>query len=104
MTVIVEGEKSEVKCIWSGVPQGSVLGTLIIIFINDLPDNIKSKLKLFTDSDQKLIGDVSCPDTIVRDLKELENWESIWLIKFNPSKCKVLHVDINDNPKLSYIV
>ena len=102
MRVIVEGKESEVKCVWSGVPQGSVLGTLLfILFINDLPDNIKSKLKLFAD-DLKLIGDVSCPDTIVEDLKELEKWESIWLLKFNPSKCKVMHVDINDNPMLSY--
>ena len=102
MTVCVEGEKSEVKCVWSGVPQGSVLGPLLfILFINDLPENIKSKLKLFAD-DLKLIGDVSNPDTIVTDLKELETWESIWLLRFNPSKCKVMHVNVNDNPMLSY--
>ena len=102
MYVCVEGEKSEVKWVWSGVPQGSVLGPLLfLLFINDLPDNIKNKLKLFAD-DLKLIGNVSSPDTIVNDLKELENWENIWLLKFNPSKCKVMHIDMNNNPKLSY--
>ena len=79
-----------------------MLGPLLfILFINDLPENIKSKLKLFAD-DLKLIGDVSNPDTIITDLKELETWESIWLLRFNPAKCKVLHVNVNDNPMLSY--
>ena len=48
----------------------SVPFILFLLFINDLPDNIKNKLKLFAD-DLKLIEDVSSPDTIVNDLKEL---------------------------------
>ena len=31
-------------------------------------------------------------------------WESIWLLQFNPSKCKVVHIDINNNPKNSYVL
>ena len=36
------------------------------------------------------------------DLKELENWENIWLLRFNPLKCKVIHLDFNNNPNLDY--
>ena len=30
------------------------------------------------------------------DIRELENWERIWLLRFNVSKCKVLHVNVNN--------
>jgi hypothetical protein len=104
MKVCVEGEISERKYVWSGVPQGSVLGPLLfVLYINDLPENIKNKIKIFAD-DVKLIGDASKHDTIVNDLKELEVWESIWLLKFNASKCKVMHVDFNDNPHFDYFI
>ena len=104
MQVSVEGELSLLKYVLSGVPQGSVLGPLLfVLYINDLPDNIKSKIKLFAD-DLKLIGDASKYDEIVNDLAELEVWESIWLLKFNPSKCKVMHIRFNDNPNFNYSI
>ena len=31
-------------------------------------------------------------------------WENISLLKFNSPKCKILHVNINENPNLSNTV
>ena len=56
MRVGVGDSFSEVLKIVSGVPQGSVLGPILfLLFVNDLPDNIKSRILLFAD-DLKLIA------------------------------------------------
>ena len=49
-TVILESEKSSQVTVTSGVPQGSVLGPILfLVFINDLPEHIKSNVRLFAD-------------------------------------------------------
>ena len=78
----------------SGVPQGSVLGPLLfLIYINDLPDGLKSFVSLFAD-DVKMVTRSSNYQIAQQDLDLLSEWESKWLINFNvqDGKCKVLHV------------
>ena len=86
----------------SGVPQGSVLGPLLfLIFINDIPEGIKSFLLLFAD-DLKLVINANFPQIVQNDLDILSQWQKKWLIDFNTAdnKCKVLEV-MNKGRKVS---
>ena len=81
MRVKVCDEYSEIKYILSGVPQGSVLGPLLfLLFVNDLPEGIKSIFKLFADD---VIMIVNPFNNLIDDLQFLELWEAYWCLKFN---------------------
>ena len=49
-SVVIEGESSDKIPVESGVPQGSVLEpSLFLLYINDMPEGITSKVRLFAD-------------------------------------------------------
>ena len=87
----------------SGVPQGSVIGPLLfLIYINDLPLQVKSTTCLFAD-DSLLYRKICSPsDTkaLQDDLDRLQKWEDDWMMSFNPSKCEVIRITKKRNPIL----
>ena len=95
MRVMVNDSSSSWANVSSGVPQGSVLGPLLfLIFVNDLPDWVKSSIKMFAD-DTKLwtkISNTADSEMLQEDLNRLKCWSDKWLLRFNPEKCKVMHV------------
>ena len=79
----------------SGVPQGTVLGPLLfLLYINDLPDCINSRVRLFADYClvYRKISSFEDQLALQRALDALEAWASAWGMKFNPSKCTILSI------------
>ena len=93
--VVLDGQASDPVPVLSGVPQGSVLGpVLFLIFINDLPDNIRSSVRLFAD-DCVLYRNINSPkdcEILQEDLNSLARWEPDWQMKFNVAKCHSMRV------------
>lgn len=90
--MVINGQFSLWTLVQSGIPQGSVLGLLLFaIYVNDLPGNVKSSLLLFAD-DTKSHGDVQ---QLQEDIDALYQWTRLWLLSFNISKCKTLHIGLD---------
>ena len=93
--VVLDGQASDPVPVLSGVPQGSVLGpVLFLIFINDLPDNIRSSVRLFADA-CVLYRNIKSPtdcQILQDDLNSLSQWETDWQMKFNVAKCHSMRV------------
>ena len=89
-----DGEVSKWKSVLSGVPQGSVLGPILfLIYINDLDDDITSKVLKFAD-DTKVFRKIKSDadrQHLQDDLNKLIEWSEIWQMLFNFGKCKCLH-------------
>ena len=104
--VTVGTENSPEVPVTSGVPQGSVLGpTLFIYFINDMPDTLDCTVKIFAD-DTKAYTEVQSTeqrDRLQRNIDNLLHWTNLWQIKFNCSKCKILHIG-RKNPCYNYVM
>lgn len=67
---------------------------LFTIYINDLPDALENMIKLFAD-DTKVFASVNNEEdknSLQGDIDKLMNWSDTWLLKFNKSKCKHMHL------------
>jgi hypothetical protein len=86
------------------VPQGSVLGpVLFIIYINDLENDLVSRIGKFADDTKmsKSVGCVQDADILRDDLRKLDEWAKNWQMQFNKDKCVVMHVG-RSNSKFDY--
>ncbi|KAL8565040.1 hypothetical protein ACOMHN_003416 [Nucella lapillus] len=100
MSVVIEGDSSEETTVDSGVPQGTCLGPLLFLcHINDLPDTVKSQVRLFADDCLLYCEINSFQDhlQLQNDLCQLETWASDWGMNFNPKKCFILGIQQSSN-------
>ena len=124
MRVVIDGESSSETKVLSGVPQGTVIGPLLIlVHINDLPDRVTSSVRLFADDCllYRIIKSLKDQEELQKDLKSLEKWADEWGMRFNAKKCYILTIsdkgkhkfyelnstilkNVNDNPYLGLIL
>jgi len=88
--VLVNGQSSNLKDIYCGVPQGSVLGPLLfLIYINDLP-NVSKKLNFYPFADDTNIyyesNDLNIEKILNNELKQLSMWLKVNRLALNIEK------------------
>ena len=93
--VVLEGAASGPSSVISGVPQGTVLGPiLVLLYTNDLPDGVvNSTARLFADDCivYRSIRNVHDAILLQNDLDSIAKWKLTWEIKFNIDKCFIMH-------------
>lgn len=90
-SMAVEGAASEDGYVAPGMPQGMVMGPLLfLLYINDLPRNITSRVRLFAD-DYLVYRPIKIQDDATV-LDRLYSWATTWGMTFN-SKCYVMSID-----------
>ena len=92
--VVVDEEVSSWKSVFSGVPQGSVLGPILFsVYINDLEEWVTGRLLKFADDTKLFIKNKEIGDKrkLQDDIDKLVRWSEKWQMLFNFGKCKSLH-------------
>ena len=96
---MVDGCRSKLVNVLSGVPQGSVLGPLVLLLYTS---------ELFSISENKLIGyadnstlmavvpspgvRVAVAESLIRDLDRVSEWCDLWRMKLSASKTNTMIV------------
>ena len=75
----------------AGVPQGSILGLVFLIYINDLPNRLKCNAKLFAEDTSlfTIVKDKNESTNVLNnDLPLISKWAYDWKMLFKPDPKK----------------
>ena len=93
--VVVNGVKSDLSPVLSGVTQGTVLGLLLLsLYINNISSDIESEIRLFADDCvcYREIKDEKDTMKLQRDIDRLGSWARKWGMRFQPVKCNMMQL------------
>ena len=95
--VVVDGYKSDSVAVMSGVPPGTVMGSLLfLLYINDLSSVVDpgTTVRLFANDCliYRQIRSIEDHIQLQKDLDALSKWGDAWGMKFNQSKCNILTI------------
>ncbi len=97
-SVVIDGEISHPVDVSSGVPPKDPSSpSLFTFYINDIPLNLTSKVRLFADDTVVYLTISSDADAKIlqEDLDKLATWETKWKMAFHRGKCQVLSITRN---------
>ena len=91
--VVINGVKSDWAPVLSSVPQGTVLGPLLFsLYINDIPSDIESEIRLFADDYvcYREIKDEEDTMKLQSNIDRLGSWARKWGMRFQPVKFNMM--------------
>ena len=105
-SVVIGGEQSSRLPVVSGVPQGSVLGTLLfIVYVNELTSIISpySRVSMFADDIAAYCTISAAADYIMLqpDISAIDHWVQDNILTFNKGKCCTMFISrksLRSNP------
>ena len=84
-------------------PRNRACSPFVFIFVNDIPEFVQCKIRLYAD-DILLYSEINSLDDCLRLQTDIENlflWSKQWQLYFNPAKCEFLRITNKRNP-ISY--
>ena len=104
LKIVFDGQSSPLYITNAGVPRGTVLGpTLFLVFINDLPDEVLSRIGIYADDTtlySRLFWEGGISWWTWLDLRCIVECGARWLVAFNATKKKLLSFNRHRDPIL----
>ena len=106
LPVVLDGKSSQEYPVNAGVPQGSILGPLFLLYINDLPDDAICDIAVYADDtslyskcDQAsdLWQELELASELESGLRDTVDWGKKWLVDFNAEKAQLVLFDRSNN-------
>ena len=98
--VVVNGAKSDLAQVLSGVPQGTVLGSLLFsLYINGISTDNDSEIRLFAD-DCVCYRVTKDTDKLQKDIDQVGCWARKWGMRFQPVKCNMMQITSKRTKKI----